>query len=64
MKLTGKFVERDIEEFVGWFNRKKATRAAYAQLTMREALALVAGLDPDSLPWSVSTVAACPEYFG
>ena len=63
LKLQGVIPDGPVGEFVGWHNIKKDTRAHYAQLSMEEALALTANIDPVALPAVIATVAVPPVFY-
>ena len=63
LKITGKFSDRDVDEFVNWFNKSKATRAAYATLSRDEMCDMLASLDPEVLPWDIATVSKPPALY-
>mmetsp|Transcript_18195 Transcript_18195/g.21797 ORF Transcript_18195/g.21797 Transcript_18195/m.21797 type:complete len:118 (+) Transcript_18195:3994-4347(+) len=56
LKITGKFSDLDLAEFVRWHNKKTSTRAYYATLSMEDCLRMVHDLDEEVLPWDIATV--------
>ena len=63
LTMQGLIPDVPVGEFVGWFNKKQLTRAAYAQLSMDSALKLLHDLDQTALPWRIATVACPPTFY-
>ena len=63
LKLLGVVPDEPVGEFIGWWNKKKITRASYAQLSMVEALKMLHDLDPTALPWQIATVSCPPTFY-
>jgi hypothetical protein len=60
LKLTGKFSDADLGEFVGWLSVKTSVRPHYADLSMDEYCRMLSTADPDALPWNICTVSRGP----